>query len=71
MLTIKAGLTFAMDGPRWDLVRRQHLWVVHELRGMMVLIAPMDVCCIPPQVTRASLERAIEAGEARPCSIIG
>jgi hypothetical protein len=70
-LDVAQGMTFEMD-PRQSMrgYVDPAVWTVCEVRGWEVLIAPTDRCCIPARVTRASMERAFDAGELRPCSVL-
>ena len=68
---LQDGMTFDMDPPRWMLEPKSpSIWRVYDLTPMFCRVAPIDRCCIPHEITRASLERCMLDGVCRPVSLL-
>jgi hypothetical protein len=70
------GMTFDLDPPAHMRlfppkgIEPPVIWRCYDVGTMFLRIAPIDRTCIPPEITRASFERCLAEGVARPCSVV-
>lgn len=72
---ISKGQVFDMTPPNWMLRTdvgpgATNLWTICGVQGYEVLLAPVDVTCIPTRVYLSTVEQAVENGVMRPCSLL-